>query len=300
MVIFMKIDELETELRNPRTTDLDNLSVLEMVEHIDAENQEVVNAVRSQDKIIAQVVEEISKKFNDGGRVIYCGAGTSGRLGILDAVELVPTYGLKQGQVIGLIAGGPQAIYQAVEGAEDSIELAKQDLENINLNSDDSLIAIAASGRTPYAIGALDYANSIGALSVALVCVSHSEMGEHAKYTIAPVVGPEVVTGSTRMKAGSAQKMILNTISTSVMVKNGKVYKNLMINVLPTNKKLVERAVRIIMETTACGEWDAREKLKEAKQNVPVAIVMQKKALRYEDAQKLLMKNNNRVIEALK
>lgn len=273
----MKINELETELRNPRTMELDNLPVLEMVKLMNMENQKVAEAVKSQNQVIAQVVEESSKRFNKGGRLIYCGAGTSGRLGILDAVELVPTYGLKPSQAIGLIAGGTQAVYQAVEGAEDSIELANQDLKKINLNSDDSVIAIAASGRTPYAIGALDYANKIGALSVALVCVSHSEMEEHAQYTIAPVVGPEVVTGSTRMKAGSAQKMVLNTISTGVMVKNGKVYQNLMVNVLPTNKKLVDRAVRIIAETTGCSDGDARQKLEEAKQNVPIAIVMQKK-----------------------
>ncbi|MDN7145362.1 MULTISPECIES: N-acetylmuramic acid 6-phosphate etherase [Liquorilactobacillus] len=296
----MKINELETELRNPRTMELDNLPVLEMVRLINAENQKVAEAVKSQDRVIAQVVEEISKKFNMGGRIIYCGAGTSGRLGILDAVELVPTYGLKPDQAIGLIAGGAQAVYKAVEGAEDSIKLARQDLKRIDLNSYDSVIAIAASGRTPYAIGALDYANEIGALSVALVCVSHSEMEEHAKYTIAPVVGPEVVTGSTRMKAGSAQKMVLNTISTGVMVKSGKVYQNLMINVLPTNEKLVERAVRIIAETTGCSDEEARKKLKEAKQSVPIAIVMQKKELNYEDAQKLLIKNDNKVIEALR
>lgn len=296
----MKINELETELRNPRTMELDNLPVLEMVKLMNMENQKVAEAVKSQNQVIAQVVEESSKRFNKGGRLIYCGAGTSGRLGILDAVELVPTYGLKPSQAIGLIAGGTQAVYQAVEGAEDSIELANQDLKKINLNSDDSVIAIAASGRTPYAIGALDYANKIGALSVALVCVSHSEMGEHAQYTIAPVVGPEVVTGSTRMKAGSAQKMVLNTISTGVMVKNGKVYQNLMVNVLPTNKKLVDRAVRIIAETTGCSDGDARQKLEEAKQNVPIAIVMQKKDISYKDAQKLLVKNDNKVIEALR
>ncbi|MFT8424873.1 MAG: N-acetylmuramic acid 6-phosphate etherase [Liquorilactobacillus sp.] len=296
----MKINELETELRNPRTMELDNLPVLEMVKLMNMENQKVAEAVKSQNQVIAQVVEESSKRFNKGGRLIYCGAGTSGRLGILDAVELVPTYGLKPSQAIGLIAGGTQAVYQAVEGAEDSIELANQDLKKINLNSDDSVIAIAASGRTPYAIGALDYANKIGALSVALVCVSHSEMEEHAQYTIAPVVGPEVVTGSTRMKAGSAQKMVLNTISTGVMVKNGKVYQNLMVNVLPTNKKLVDRAVRIIAETTGCSDGDARQKLEEAKQNVPIAIVMQKKDISYKDAQKLLVKNDNKVIEALR
>lgn len=296
----MKINELETELRNPRTMELDNLPVLEMVKLMNMENQKVAEAVKSQNQVIAQVVEESSKRFNKGGRLIYCGAGTSGRLGILDAVELVPTYGLKPNQAIGLIAGGTQAVYQAVEGAEDSIELANQDLKKINLNSDDSVIAIAASGRTPYAIGALDYANKIGALSVALVCVSHSEMEEHAQYTIAPVVGPEVVTGSTRMKAGSAQKMVLNTISTGVMVKNGKVYQNLMVNVLPTNKKLVDRAIRIIAETTGCSDGDARQKLEEAKQNVPIAIVMQEKDISYKDAQKLLVKNDNKVIEALR
>lgn len=286
----MKINQLETEMRNPETLNLDNLSIEEIVGKINAENLNVAKAVESQNQIITQVIEDVSDRFNEGGRLVYCGAGTSGRLGMLDAVELVPTYGLEKGRAIGLIAGGTAAMYQAVEGAEDSRKMAKEDLEKIKLNEKDIVIAIAASGRTPYAIGALDYAKKKSALGVALVCVSNSEMEKYAKYTIAPIVGPEIVTGSTRMKAGSAQKMVLNAISTAVMVKNGKVYQNLMVNVLPTNKKLVARAVGIIVETTGCSINEAKKWLEKAKEDVPVAIIMQKKGIDRKQAITLLEK----------
>ena len=240
-----------------------------------------------------------SKKYHDGGRLIYIGAGTSGRLGILDAVELVPTYGISPDRAIGLIAGGKTAMYLAVEGAEDSESLAAEDLGKLNLTSKDVVLGLAASGRTPYVIGGLDYAQKIGAGTISIACVNNSLIGKHAEIAIEAVVGPEVITGSTRMKAGTAQKMILNTISTGVMIKQGKVYQNVMIDVLPTNKKLINRAIRIITSVTNVSIEQAKDVLLKADKNVGLAIVMAKTGLNSDDASKLLEKNNNNVSQVL-
>ncbi|MES5145080.1 N-acetylmuramic acid 6-phosphate etherase [Lactobacillus crispatus] len=295
----MNIKNLTTEKRNSATMHIDNMSTLDMVKTINKEDQKVAEAVGTQEEQIAQAIDMASKKYHDGGRLIYIGAGTSGRLGILDAVELVPTYGISPDRAIGLIAGGKTAMYLAVEGAEDSESLAAEDLGKLNLTSKDVVLGLAASGRTPYVIGGLDYAQKIGAGTISIACVNNSLIGKHAEIAIEAVVGPEVITGSTRMKAGTAQKMILNTISTGVMIKQGKVYQNVMIDVLPTNKKLVNRAIRIITSVTNVSIEQAKDVLLKADKNVGLAIVMAKTGLNSDDASKLLEKNNNNVSQVL-
>lgn len=295
----MNIKDLTTEKRNSATMHIDNMSTLDMVKTINKEDQKVAEAVGTQEEQIAQAIDMASKKYHDGGRLIYIGAGTSGRLGILDAVELVPTYGISPDRAIGLIAGGKTAMYLAVEGAEDSESLAAEDLGKLNLTSKDVVLGLAASGRTPYVIGGLDYAQKIGAGTISIACVNNSLIGKHAEIAIEAVVGPEVITGSTRMKAGTAQKMILNTISTDVMIKQGKVYQNVMIDVLPTNKKLVNRAIRIITSVTNVSIEQAKDVLLKADKNVGLAIVMAKTGLNSDDASKLLEKNNNNVSQVL-
>lgn len=295
----MNIKDLTTEKRNSATMHIDNMSTLDMVKTINKEDQKVAEAVGTQEEQIAQAIDMASKKYHDGGRLIYIGAGTSGRLGILDAVELVPTYGISPDRTIGLIAGGKTAMYLAVEGAEDSESLAAEDLGKLNLTSKDVVLGLAASGRTPYVIGGLDYAQKIGAGTISIACVNNSLIGKHAEIAIEAVVGPEVITGSTRMKAGTAQKMILNTISTGVMIKQGKVYQNVMIDVLPTNKKLVNRAIRIITSVTNVSIEQAKDVLLKADKNVGLAIVMAKTGLNSDDASKLLEKNNNNVSQVL-
>lgn len=284
----MKIENLITESRNPATMNIDTMSTLEMVKTINNEDQKVAEAVATQAKPIAQAIDEAAKLFGKNGRLIYVGAGTSGRLGVLDAAELVPTYGIKPERAVGLIAGGKEAMYNAVEGAEDSSELGVKDLRKLNLTANDIIIGLAASGRTPYVIGCLDYAKSLGAFTIAIACVPDSEIGHHAQVAIEAVVGPEVVTGSTRMKAGTAQKIILNTISTGIMIKQGKVYQNVMINVQPTNTKLVDRACRIISLTTGVSFEQAATVLKETDNKVALAIVMIKTGKSKHSATKLL------------
>ncbi|ULQ48982.1 N-acetylmuramic acid 6-phosphate etherase [Liquorilactobacillus nagelii] len=291
----MKIENLVTEQQNPATMKIDQLKTKELLQLINQEDQKVAQAVATQLDIIAQAVDLISQRFKAGGRLIYCGAGTSGRLGVLDAAELVPTFGLAPQQALGLIAGGKAAMFQAVEGAEDDQQLAIKDLQKINFSGQDTLIAIASSGRTPYVIGAVDYCHQVGGKSVAVVCVPNSKLAETADLTIAPIVGPEVITGSTRMKAGTAQKMVLNMLSTGVMIKVGKVYQNLMVDVLPTNEKLVRRALKIIKATTAKNNEDAKQLLVAAHQRVPVAIVMGNTGLDYQAAVDYLKENNNQV-----
>ncbi|MFT8748934.1 N-acetylmuramic acid 6-phosphate etherase [Liquorilactobacillus nagelii] len=291
----MKIENLVTEQQNPATMKIDQLKTKELVQLINQEDQKVAQAVAMQLDIIAQAVDLISQRFKAGGRLIYCGAGTSGRLGVLDAAELVPTFGLAPQQAVGLIAGGKAAMFQAVEGAEDDQQLAIKDLQKINFSGQDTLIAIASSGRTPYVIGAVDYCHQVGGKSAAVVCVPNSKLAETADLTIAPIVGPEVITGSTRMKAGTAQKMVLNMLSTGVMIKVGKVYQNLMVDVLPTNEKLEKRAIRIIQATTEKDSSTAKQLLIAAHRQVPIAIVMGKTGLDYKTAKSYLRKNDNQV-----
>lgn len=291
----MSFKDLITEQRNPNTMHIDTMSTLEMVEVINKEDHKIADAVNTQSEEIARAIDIASERYHKGGRLIYIGAGTSGRLGVLDAVELVPTYGINPNRAIGLIAGGKGAMYLAVEGAEDNSHLAKKDLMNLNLSEKDTVIGLAASGRTPYVIGGLDYGKEVGAATIAIACVKNSLIGQHAEIPIEAVVGPEVITGSTRMKAGTAQKMILNMISTGVMIHQGKVYQNVMIDVMPTNSKLVDRAERIVSTVTGISKKQAKSILEKANKKVDLAIVMAKTGLAKDKASELLKENDNNV-----
>ena len=295
----MEIKNLETEARNPATTHIDTMSTSDMVKTINVEDQKVALAVAGESDQIAKAIDQASTRYSAGGRLIYIGAGTSGRLGVLDAAELVPTYGIKPERAIGLIAGGKKAMFAAVEGAEDSASLGETDLKNLKLTANDIVIGLAASGRTPYVIGGLKYAAKVQALTIAVACVPNSVIGQIAEIAINAVVGPEVITGSTRMKAGTAQKMILNMISTGVMIRQGKVYQNVMVDVQPTNDKLVDRACRIISETAAIPTAKALSFLKKADNDVALAIVMAKKGKSKIVAKQLLAKHHGIVSEVL-
>ncbi|RMC53279.1 N-acetylmuramic acid 6-phosphate etherase [Lactobacillus sp. ESL0261] len=295
----MKIKNLETEARNPATTHIDTMSTLDMVKTINAEDQKVALAVAGESDQIAKAIDQASTRYSAGGRLIYIGAGTSGRLGVLDAAELVPTYGIKPERAIGLIAGGKKAMFAAVEGAEDSITMGEADLKNLKLTANDIVIGLAASGRTPYVIGGLKYAAKVQALTIAVACVPNSVIGQIAEIAINAVVGPEVITGSTRMKAGTAQKMILNMISTGVMIRQGKVYQNVMVDVQPTNDKLVDRACRIISETAAISPAKALRFLRKAGNDVALAIIMAKTGKNKQEAAQLLTEHHGIVSEVL-
>jgi N-acetylmuramic acid 6-phosphate etherase len=262
-----------TEERNPLTKDIDTLPTLDMLTLINAEDQKVALAVRDELPRIAAAVEAITARMQRGGRLIYIGAGTSGRLGVLDASECPPTFGTPPELVVGLIAGGPTALTDAVEGAEDDREGGAREIAELDVNENDSVIGIAASGRTPYAIGGLQESKTRGALTVSIACNRPSPLGELAEISITLVVGPEVVSGSTRLKAGTAQKMVLNMISTGVMIRLGKTYSNLMVDVQPTNIKLRQRALRMVAEATGLDAPQAAENLSACGGEVKTAIV---------------------------
>ncbi|MFK4782869.1 N-acetylmuramic acid 6-phosphate etherase [Lactococcus petauri] len=270
----MNLENLTTERRNEETFGLDEMSVSTALEKMNKEDKKVAEAVEKALPMIEPVIEKTIESFNHGGRLIYLGAGTSGRLGVLDAAECVPTFGVEASMVVGLIAGGEKAMTLAVEGAEDDLELGKQDLIDLQLTKNDMVIGIAASGRTPYVIGALDYAKSIGAHTGSLACNMNAEISQHAEFPIEVDCGSEFLTGSTRLKSGTAQKLILNMISTIAMIGIGKVYNNLMVDVRPTNEKLVERSKRIIMEATDCDYETAEKTFIQAGEDVKLAIVM--------------------------
>ena len=273
MVSYMvKIDNLGTEKRNPKTENLDSLSTLEILQIMNEEDQNVLNTIKQALPNIDKLVQECIKAYNNGGRVIYVGAGTSGRLGLMDAVEVVPTY--NSDRFVGLIAGGEHAFVKAVEGAEDSKELCVNDLKALDFSNKDILIGIAASGRTPYVIGGIEYAKQIGAVTGCVCCNFDSAIAKLVDYPVEVNAGPEVVTGSTRMKAGTCQKIILNMISTCTMIGVGKVYKNLMIDVRPTNEKLVERCRNIVMGCTGCDHDTADKVLNETNNNTKLAVTM--------------------------
>lgn len=293
------MSQLATETRNQNSLDIDQLNGPEIAKLINQEDQHVAAAVATQTQEIGKAIDAIAAKFHAGGRIIYIGAGTSGRLGTLDAIELTPTYSVPPDRAFGLLAGGQSAMYAAVEGAEDSASLAVDDLKEHNLSKDDVVIALAASGRTPYAIGALEYGNQLGALTVSVTCTADNVMSALAKIAITPVVGPEVITGSTRMKAGTAQKMVLNAISTGVMVKMGYVYSNLMINVQPTNEKLVQRSTGILMQILNLSGDEATELLNASGNNVAAAIVMSKKGVSLTAAIDLLKEHDNRIADII-
>lgn len=270
---MINLQNLTTERRNEKTMNLDILSIEEAMKIMNEEDQKVALAVKEVIPQIKPVIEETIISFNKGGRLFYIGAGTSGRLGILDASECVPTFGVNAEMVQGIIAGGKKAMTIAVEGAEDSLELGKRDLENANLTENDIVVGIAASGRTPYVIGALEYANKIGTTTATISCNKNADISKYAKYPIEVDAGAEFLTGSTRLKAGTSQKLILNMISTISMIGIGKVYKNLMVDVQPTNTKLIERSKRIIMESTEC-DYETAESFLEKAGDVKTAIVM--------------------------
>lgn len=293
------LNKMVTEKRNLNTKDIDKVSTLEMVKKINDEDKLVAYAVEKELPQIANAIDKIAEAINNDGRIIYCGAGTSGRLGILDASECPPTYGVSPELVQGIIAGGMEAIFKAKEGAEDSKELCVEDLRNMNFTKGDVLVGIAASGRTPYVIGGLEYANSIGAVTVGVTCNPQSDIAAVAKIAISPVVGPEVITGSTRMKAGTAQKMVLNMLSTGAMVKTGKVYGNLMVDVKATNEKLVERAKHIVIEATEVSREKAEAVLEETNYDVKLSILMIMANLSKKEGKALLEENNGYIAKAL-
>lgn len=282
------LSQLATEQRNPNTARIDQVSTLEMVQLINAEDQRVAQSIESVLPDIAQAIDRIATQFQQGGRLFYIGAGTSGRLGILDASECPPTYGVEFGKVIGLIAGGDAAIRKAVEGAEDNRELAATDLQAHQFTEADVLVGLAASGRTPYVIGGIQYAKSLGAFTIAIACTPNSQIGTIADLAIEPLPGPEVITGSTRMKAGTAQKLILNMLSTGAMIKIGKVYGNLMVDVQASNAKLVERCKRIVCEATGVDRHRAEQLLNLTDYDVKLAILIDRTGLSLDCAQALL------------
>lgn len=268
------LNELVSENQNPETIDIDLLPTLDVVKKINQQDHLVSQAVEKILPELAESVDLVVNAFNLGGRLVYIGAGTSGRLGVLDAVECVPTFGVHNNMVVAVLAGGDSAMFKAKEGIEDQKSCGVDDLKAINLNRKDVLVGIAASGRTPYVIGGLEHALSVGAKRVALSCNPNAEISQHADISLLPIVGAEVLTGSTRMKSGTAQKMVLNILSTAAMIRIGKSYQNLMVDVKTTNEKLVARGTRMVMQITGVDEVVAKQTLIDANQQVKLAILM--------------------------
>lgn len=297
--LLQQLNQLITEQRNPNSMQLDSLSAQELVALINREDQQVALAIEKCLPQIASAVEKIVAAFERGGRLVYVGAGTSGRLGVLDASECPPTYGVKPEMVVGLIAGGDYALRHPIEGAEDNVQQGQADLEEIDFSARDVLVGIAASGRTPYVLGALNYAKQLGATTVSIASNPNSKMAEVADIAIETVVGPEVLTGSSRMKSGTAQKLVLNMLTTASMVLIGKCYQNLMVDVQASNEKLKARALKIVMEATECDNEAAANVLAKANGQVKLAILMQLSGLDALEAQSLLDKSNGKLRQAL-
>ncbi len=289
---------LPTEARNPASERIDEVSTLEMLRVIHAADQEAVAAVGCELPRIAAAVDAIAARIEVGGRLFYLGAGTSGRLGVLDASECPPTYNTPPDLVQGIIAGGDTALRRSIERAEDSPALGARDLEESGFSAADALVGIAASGRTPYVLGGMEHARKLGALTIGLTCVPGSPLAQAAQIAIVPATGPEVVTGSTRMKAGTATKLVLNMLSTGALVRLGYVYSNLMVNVQPTNTKLADRAARIIAAITGL-DHDAAAQLLAKAESVKTAIVMQKLGLSRYEANARLTQAHGRLKQAL-
>lgn len=296
----VNLNTLETEQTNENSRNIDTMETLDMLHVINREDRTVALAVEEVLPDVAELVDQAHARMMRGGRVIYIGAGTSGRLGVLDASECPPTYGVEPSLIQGIIAGGFGALLKAKEGAEDDPALARGDLQAAGLTPEDTVIGLAASGRTPYVVGGLDYAEEIGAYTGAVSCVHGAEISKHARTKIEAVVGAEVITGSTRMKAGTAQKMILNMISTSLMVKYGKVYKNLMVDVQPTNEKLVERARHIVASSSGCGYREASRLLEQSGSNVKIAICMALTGLSVEECDIILKDSGGNISRAIR
>ena len=298
--LLQTLSTLITEQRNLNSMHVDSLSALEIVQLMNEEDKQVPLAIEKCLPQIAQAVECIVAAFQQGGRLVYIGAGTSGRLGVLDASECPPTFGVSPEMVKGIIAGGERALRHPIEGAEDSKAQAVVDLQTIHFSSKDVLVGIAASGRTPYVIGALEYAKSLGSVTVSIASNPNSAMANIVDIAIDTVVGPEVLTGSSRLKSGTAQKLVLNMLTTASMILMGKCYQNLMVDVQASNEKLKARAIRIVMQATDCDKALAEETLKQADQNAKLAIMMILSGLDRAQAEALLEKHHGKLQLALK
>lgn len=296
----LNLEKMSTETRNPDTMNLDEMSALEIITQMNLEDAKISAAIAGELDKIALVIEYAVESLKKGGRIFYIGAGTSGRLGVLDASECPPTFGVSPDVVVGLIAGGDSAFIKAVEGAEDSMTLAEEDLRNRNLCPEDIVIGLASSGRTPYVIGGLEYAKKVGCHTAAIANNQNSEIGKIAEVAIEVIVGPEILTGSTRLKSGTAQKMILNMISTASMIRIGKVYQNLMVDVMQTNEKLRRRAEKIVTEATGVTVSEARKYIDEAQGSCKVAITMILADCNYEEAQRRLYQSHGHVRAAIR
>ena len=297
--LLQTLSTLITEQRNPNSMHVDSLSALDIVQLMNDEDKQVPLAIEKCLPQIAQAVECIVAAFQQGGRLVYIGAGTSGRLGVLDASECPPTFGVSPEMVKGIIAGGERALRHPIEGAEDSKAQAVVDLQTIHFSSKDVLVGIAASGRTPYVIGALEYAKSLGSVTVSIASNPNSAMANIVDIAIDTVVGPEVLTGSSRLKSGTAQKLVLNMLTTASMILMGKCYQNLMVDVQASNEKLKARAIRIVMQATDCDKALAEETLKQADQNAKLAIMMILSGLDRAQAEALLEKHQGKLQLAL-
>lgn len=296
---YLDLSKMVTESCNSVSQNIDQLATLDILKVINNEDKTVALAVEKVLPYIAQAVDHIVATLAKHGRLIYIGAGTSGRLGILDASECPPTYGTSPEQVIGIIAGGSSAVFKAVENIEDKPEQGQADLQSINFSNNDILVGIAASGRTPYVIGAMKYAKKQGATVISLCCNPNAQMISLADIAITPVVGAEVITGSSRMKAGTAQKMVLNMLTTASMIKIGKVFGNLMVDVEATNAKLVERQINIVMQATDCSREQAIKALEQCKRHCKTAIIMLLMDLDACNAKLLLDRHNGKVVNVL-
>lgn len=296
----MNLNQLDTEQSNPDSLHIDEMSTIDILTIINNEDQKVALAVKEVLSKISIAVDCIYYQMCKGGRLIYIGAGTSGRLGILDASECPPTYGVDPRLVQGLIAGGKEALTAAIEGAEDSQDLAVEDLKNIHLTDKDVVCGIAASGRTPYVIGGLEYARTLGCQTVSICCVHNGEISKYSHYPIEVITGQEVIAGSTRMKAGTAQKLVLNMISTSVMIKRGKVYKNLMVDLQPTNEKLKTRAINIVSQSLDCSEEESIKLLTKCHYNVKIAILSGLTGKDEKECEEALLKNNGSIPKTMR
>ncbi|MBN1589614.1 MAG: N-acetylmuramic acid 6-phosphate etherase [Pirellulales bacterium] len=291
--------DLTTEGRNPNSEKIDSFSALEIVDLMNSEDAKVAEAVGREKETIARAIDVIAARFRRGGRLVYIGAGTSGRLGILDAAECPPTFNTSPEQVVGLIAGGSSAMFRAVEGAEDSPTVPIDDLKAIQLSENDALVGIATSGRTPYVLGGLDYARSIGAYAIGLSCNPDAALADRADLTIAPIVGPEVISGSTRLKAGTATKMVLNMLTTGTMILLGKTYGNLMVDLRATNTKLLDRACRIVITFTELPQAEAEALLARCGGELKTAIATHLCKISPDEARKRLAENGGQLRLAL-
>jgi N-acetylmuramic acid 6-phosphate etherase len=294
------LEHLTTEARNPASEDLDGLTALEIVRLINSEDAKIAAAVAEEGDVIAKAIDVIADRLERGGRLIYIGAGTSGRLGVLDAVECPPTFNTHPSQVVGVIAGGYAALTASVEGAEDRPELAVEDLKNVRLTDGDVVVGIATSGRTPYVLGSFEYAQSIGAFTIGLSCNRDSEIARRCDLSITPVVGPEIVSGSTRMKAGTATKMVLNMLTTGAMIRLGKTYGNLMVDLRASNTKLADRARRIVKAVTNLSEPESELLLRDSGGEVKTAIVRHYTGFSSTEARQLLTASHGHLRTALK